>query len=103
MNCHIYRKIVLNGLNINSKSRCICVTNYDIPKNCNYYLLSDDIYVIGYNIDTNYGSAELPVFSKDVERKRNAVNISIIRHHKKMALLDCGFPDIVVEKIASLL
>jgi hypothetical protein len=101
MDCNVYRKIVLNGLNINNKSQCICVTNYDIPKNCNYYLLTDDIYVIGYNIDTNYGSAELPVFSREIEKRRTLVNSNIMRYHQKLALLDCGFPQLVVVKILS--
>lgn len=103
MDSNIYRKIVLDGLNINNKSHCICVTNYDIPKNCNYYLLSDDIYVIGYNIDTNYGSIELPVFSREIEKRRTLVNSNIIRFHQKIALLDCGFPQLVVVKILSFL
>lgn len=89
-----YRKIILDNSNyLNIKN--ICVTNYDIPKNCAYYLLREDQYVIGYSIKTNYGEIEMPVFDHIRGKLVNKLHKELIRKKIYGVLIEIGFPSIV--------
>jgi hypothetical protein len=92
---YYYRKIILNNLVNNT----IKSSNYDIPKNCAYYLISSDIYIIGYNVHTNYGIFEYPVFCPIRSRYFNKVKDELVKNCIHNTLYDCGLPIIACDKI----
>lgn len=84
-----YRKYVLQNL---TQEIYITVSNYEIPKNCSFYLLTNDIYVIGYKIKTDYGIKEMPVVDT-IRGKKHAILMKDIRNHGIFfSLLKCGLP-----------
>ena len=99
MNWYFYHKYILN--NNNSRNMLIKTSNYEIPKNCPYYLLTNDIYVIGYNLKTDYGETELPVYCNNRAKNQTKVLNQLKYVCVYKALLDCNFPDISVRIIMS--
>ena len=95
MNQENYRKYLLSSLRPESKCNCIISSNYDIPKHCPAFLLTDDLYVIGYEVETEYGIHYLPVFdymrTKTLKRLHNNKLLKI----KLKTLIECGFPHVV--------
>jgi len=94
MNQNNYRKHLLRNVD-----KCLVSSNYDIPKNCPAFLLTEDIYVIGYQIKTNYGISYLPVFDRSRCKQMKKVQREMYLKLTTKALLECDFPHLVVECI----
>jgi hypothetical protein len=94
MNQNNYRKHLLGHVH-----KCLVSTNYDIPKHCPAFLLTEDIYVIGYEVKTVCGLQYLPVFDnrrcKQVKKVHQEMYFKLV----KKTLLDCDFPHLVVDCI----
>jgi hypothetical protein len=99
MDVDSYRKYILNDHALNFRSICICCSNYDIPKNCTYYLLTGDIYVIGYSIRTDYGDIEMPVFCNKRQKLVKKLHSDMLQLIYRNALEECGFPLPAVDSI----
>ena len=79
-----YRKIVLNTLPTNTNKKYIIIKNKDyIPLNIPNYIIRDNEYVIGYNIDTVNGLKYMPVFSHNLGRLKNKMNSEFILKYKE--------------------
>lgn len=94
MNQNNYRKYLLRNVH-----KCLVTTNYDIPKHCPAYLLTEDVYVIGYQIETEYGVKYLPVFDNRRCKQMKKVQREMYLKLVKKSLLACGFPHLVVDCI----
>ena len=93
---YYYRKYILN----NFVDIEMCKTsNYEIPKNCPYYFLTNDVYVIGYHVQVGDEVFEYPVFDNVRGKKHNRNMVEIRKIGIKSALYDCYFPDTVVKRI----
>lgn len=103
MDSHLYRKYLLGNMNKDLILKILCCSNYDIPKNCEYYLLTKDIYVIGYHVNTIKGASYLPVFDKPREKLLRRVHLKLKNFIAYKTLLDCGFPSLVAFKIYKML
>lgn len=95
-NSYSYRKIFLNN---NTKNIAVKVSNYDIPKNCSYELLTNDVYIIGYTLQTDYGDIELPIYSKAHGKKHAKVIYEIKKFGIQSVLRECNFPEVAIRKI----
>lgn len=94
MNQNNYRKYLLCNVH-----KCLVSTNYDIPKHCSAFLLTEDIYVIGYQITTEYGVRYLPVFENRRCKQLKKVHREMYFKLVKKTLLECYFPHLVVDCI----
>ena len=94
MNQNNYRKYLLSHVH-----KCLVSTNYDIPKHCPAFLLTEDIYVIGYEIESEYGLIYLPVFDNRRCKQLKKVHQDMYYKLVKQTLLSCGFPYLVVNCI----
>jgi len=79
--------------------KILCCSNYDIPKNCEYYLLTKDIYVIGYHVNTINAARYLPVFDNQICKQLKKVHREMYFKLVKKTLLECRFPHLVVNCI----
>tara|TARA_A100001015_G_C14670407_1_gene586619 strand:+ start:37 stop:351 length:315 start_codon:yes stop_codon:yes gene_type:complete len=103
MDSQLYRKYLLGNMNKDLILKILYCSNYDIPKNYEYYLLTRDIYVIGYHVNTIKGARYLPVFDKRREKILRSLHIEIKNFIAYKTLLDCGFPSLVAFKIYKML
>ena len=95
MNRENYRKYLLSSLRPESKCKCIISSNYDIPKNCPAFLLTEDIYVIGYDLESDYGIHYLPVFDYTRSKTLKKIHDNLLLKIKFNILTECGFPHVV--------
>lgn len=95
-NWYSYRKIFLNN---DTRNIAVKVSNYEIPKNCPYELLTKDVYIIGYTVKTDYGDIELPIFSKTHGKKHSKVINQLKKYSIQKVLRECNFPEVAIIKI----
>ena len=98
MNSMLYRKYILNSMDIKDISVVVC-SNYDMDKNCPYQLMTTDVYIIGYQIPTSCGVFRYPIFESKYTKRKMEVLESLKKKCKMLTLYQCGFPYLVVENI----
>jgi hypothetical protein len=100
-----YREIILNlyESHVNDDTKYIIINNFDsISKTVPHFLIRDNEYVIGYNIDTINGIKYMPVFNHNLGQIKNKMNLEFIINYKEYiireknrkinALYTIGFP-----------
>ena len=81
-----YRKIVLNIYHqrVTNNTKYIIINNFNsISKTVPHFLIRDNEYVIGYNIDTVNGLKYMPVFSHNLGRLKNKMNSEFTLKYKE--------------------
>ena len=98
MNSMLYRKYILNSMDIKDISVVVC-SNYDMDKNCPYQLMTTDVYIIGYQIPTSCGVFRYPIFESKYTKRKMEVLSSLKKKCTMNSLYHFGFPYLVVENI----
>ena len=98
MNSMLYRKYILNGMNIDGLLVVVC-SNYDMDKNCPYQLMTTGVYIIGYHIPISGGVFRYPIFESKYSKRKMKVLTSLKKKCTMNTLYQCGFPHLVVVNI----